>query len=139
MDPNVALAHIREQLDLAERAPSLAHANVHREHACESMRGLDAFLSSGGFSPAAWSEPQRQALENTRRPAWKSPAGEPDEPEPLTRQQTWLAEMQRSRYTGCPPAGDTVDEISGLLEPHPWGAYDDPAVQDAIADHLRGS
>lgn len=102
MDPNVALADIRRQLDLAERAPSLAQANVHRENACAAMRDLDAWISNGGFFPSAWTEAQRRALENTR--------------------------CERPTLAGttvpvpCPPSA---------------GAYDDPAVQREIHEHLH--
>lgn len=130
MDPTVALAHIREQLDLAERAPSLAHANVHRERACEAMRGLDAFISSGGFLPSQWTEAQRRALENTRcerptlagttvpvpcPPEYEDPLANELGTRELTRQQQLLAKHVRREV----------------------GAYDDPAVQRAIHESLH--
>ena len=116
MDPTVALAHIREQLDLAERAPSPARANVHHERACEAMRGLDAFISSGGFLPNQWTEAQRKALENTRTSGGVAPPA----------QRTTPTTCEKSTLAGttipvpCPPPGDTVDEVSDLLEPDPW-------------------
>lgn len=105
MDPNIALADIRRQLDLAERAPSLAQANVHRENACAAMRGLDEWISNGGFFPSEWTEAQRRALENVR---------------PARCERPTLAGT--SVPAPCPPSA---------------GAYDDPAVQRAIAEHLH--
>jgi hypothetical protein len=43
------------------------------------MRGLDAFISSGGFLPSQWTEAQRRALENTRRTRLDLPPSPEDE------------------------------------------------------------
>lgn len=114
MDPSVALADIRHQLELAERAPSPTQAAIHAENACSVFRGLDAFLSNGGFFPSAWTEAQRRALDNTRC------------------ERTTLAGT--TVPTSCPP--DDVDELLDELRPDPWhrGLT---RQQSLLAEHVR--
>jgi hypothetical protein len=122
VDPNTTLAELREHVRLVnDESTSPALRATHAEWAVEKFEALDTWISNGGFFPTPWLEAQRRALENTRTSGAVAPPA------------------QRNRCT--PKFHDPLAETLELLEPDPWdqrGAYDDPAVQRAIAEHTRG-
>jgi hypothetical protein len=64
MDPNAALAMIRDALQVIEAAPEYPEEGYSRdeqyarddaaETMAEAFTGLDTWLTRGGFSPDAW-------------------------------------------------------------------------------------
>jgi hypothetical protein len=124
MDPNTTLAELREAVIQLGRlnTPDAPDDVYHATNAViERWSALDTWISNGGFFPSQWLEAQRRALESTRTSGAVAPPA------------------QRNRCT--PKFHDPLAETLELLEPDPWdqrGAYDDPAVQRAIAEHTRG-
>lgn len=128
MDPNITLSELREHVRLVnDPATSRGARATHAEWAVEKFKALDEWLSSGGFSPSPWSEAQRRALEATR----------PSQP----KERCWESTLAGTQVPVPCPEPPTVDDVLEQLEPDPWGqrgAYDDPAVQRAISEHVRG-
>ena len=54
MDPNETLAGLREALNRYHEAPDEAAEAEAAEDAAVAAEALDAWLSRGGFLPAAW-------------------------------------------------------------------------------------
>lgn len=132
MDPNTTLRELRDAIVQLGRlnTPDAPDAVYHSTNAViERWSALDTWISNGGFFPSAWTEAQRRALENTRPTRLDLPPSPEDEARTelerralnRTRTRCWQTTLAGTESpVPCPPPGDTVDEVSDLLDGDPW-------------------